>query len=124
MRKRIWHADDYFPNMGKRLDMDSQVVTLPTERVPLTWNFNHERQYGWVINIQREGDEIWGDLELHDPKDEEGLTELFENNDVRLGGFYKDVDQNPEGTQVLNCSLASVSVVLNPLYGANPGASI
>lgn len=118
MRKRIWHENDFFPNMGKRLDMDPRVVTLPSDKVPLFWNFNQEKLYGWVTNVQLEDGEIWGDLEFKDNNDEESVEELFENDDVRLGGYYADVEERAK--QVTKCTLRSVSLVLEPIYGANP----
>lgn len=109
MRRPIWKKEDFFLIGGQRIDMDPAVVELK-DGLPLVWGYDFERQpIGKVNDIRFEDGEITGDVELFDQALEEVL---LESGSCRLGGFYKSVEKNEDGTVVLKASLKAVSVVL------------
>lgn len=135
MRLPIWKKDDIFEIGARRIDMDPAVVELPEGVTPLTWNYQDDTIIGKVNNIRLEDGEILGDLEIKDDVRYEmidgvptgvivGTTrsliyEMIHHGDVRLGGFYSNIEQKND--RVLKAKLRSVSVILE---WKNPGAKI
>lgn len=118
MKIKIWQEDDYFNFLGgPRIDMDPIVVECKEEPLPLTWNFDWEREpIGLVSNIRIEDGELVGDLEWiegnTDFNDEK--WETFKEF-CRFGGYYSHVVRKvlSDGQEhVASGVLAGVSIVM------------
>lgn len=112
MRYPIWKKDDFFYPQGLetgRIDMDAEAVTLPTERLPITWMFNLDRPkfYGHASDFKLEDHEITCEVEWITPEVDDNTMEIL---DVRLGGYYTEVERR--ANVVTSCVLKGVSVMM------------
>lgn len=114
MRYPIWKKDDYFHHhMSHRIDMDPAVVELPDKPVPLTWQYDWERPpIGMVTDVKFEDGEISGEIEWLTVNGETWTDEMFEELEVRLGGFYTKVYKSADNKHVTACYLQAVSIML------------
>lgn len=123
MRNKIWEKDDFFMIGGKRIDMDPSVVELPTEPIPLVWQYDFGRipPHGLVFDIRLEDEEITGEPTFYKEEDAWHLYDFFDDGLIRFGGFYNKVVKNDAGTWVTTCKLDAVSI---NLMATMPGAKL
>jgi hypothetical protein len=144
MRHPIWKKDDVFTLVeGDHTDtrvrmiyMDGEIVQLPEEPLPLTWNFDWTmKSEGRVMDLRCEDGEITGEVEffedsqikkmLEGVKGEQTDLEKLAQMEIRLGGYYGDVVRKEDiidGIEhVMEATLRGVSFFIEN-SGANPGA--
>lgn len=113
MRYDIWKKDDFFKLGDQRIDMDPACVELP-EEAHLSWNFDWGAgPYGKVTDIRLEDGVISGEFTFYDPT---WLDEALPEEFFRMGGYYRNIEKNHDGTVVTKCRLHAVAVVLTPVY--------
>lgn len=114
MRHIIWHQDDYFTKgegeLYEKIEMDPNVVELPTEPIPVTISFQFDRaSIGEMVDVRLEDGHITGEVNW-DPT--EGFSDaLIESDDLVFGGFYDQVEKTE--TEILSARLAGVGVLIH-----------
>lgn len=123
MKHKIWKKEDFFLISDERIDMDPAVVEL-VDGIPLVWNFDFNRApYAWVNDIELIDGEIIGEVEWIDPHNYE---QMIKDGDIRLGGYYTQVEKSEDGATVIKCLLKGASLVVSssmPNAHWNPGAN-
>ena len=92
-------------------------IDIP-EKVPLTWNFNHEKVIGFakaikddkglVAKVETFSNEMIG---------VENLNSIFEDGKFGAGGFYTNIKKHNDGSFIVidEAKLCEVSLVLAPV---------
>lgn len=112
MRYVIWDKGDYFEdNFGgdelTRYTMESAVVELPSDPIPLTFWFDNVEPVGRVVDIRLEDGDITGEIVWapDSPISDEGVKD----SNLVFSGGYRDVER--AGTVIFNAALFMVAVL-------------
>ena len=101
--------NDIFPN--------TCIIDIP-EKVPLTWNFDHEKVIG-IAEVSRDELGLTARAELFS-NERIGINDIssvFENGRIGSGGFYNKVKMHSDGSfKVIDeATLREVALVLAPV---------
>ena len=108
-----------FNNVSKNGDIFSKdcKIDIP-EKVPLTWNFNHEKVIGFA-NVTKDDKGLIAKAETFSNEmiEVEDLSSIFEDGKFGAGGFYTNVKMhNNESSIVVNeAKLREVALVSEPV---------
>ena len=108
-----------FNNVNKSGDIFSKdcKIDIP-EKVPLTWNFNHEQVIGFA-NVTKDDKGLVARAETFSNEmiGIEDLSSIFKDGKIGAGGFYTNVKMhNNESSIVVDeAKLREVALVLAPV---------
>ena len=101
--------NDIFPN--------TCIIDIP-EKVPLTWNFDHEKVIG-IAEVSRDELGLTARAELFSNEriGIDDMSSVFENGGISSGGFYNKVKMHSDGSfKVIDeATLREVALVLAPV---------
>ena len=88
------------------------------EKVPLTWEFNHEQVIGFA-NVMRDDRGLVAKAETFSNEviGVEDLSSIFEDGKIGAGGFYINVKKHSDGSFIVvdEAKLREVALVLDPV---------
>ena len=108
-----------FNNVSKNGDIFSKdcKIDIP-EKVPLTWNFNHEKVIGFA-NVTKDDKGLIAKAETFSNEmiGVEDLSSIFEDGKFGAGGFYTNVKMHNNGLSIVvnEAKLREVALVSNPV---------
>ena len=108
-----------FNNVSKNGDIFSKdcKIDIP-EKVPLTWNFNHEKVIGFA-NVTKDDKGLSAKAETFSNEmiGVEDLSSIFEDGKFGAGGFYTNVKMHNNGSSIVvnEAKLREVALVSNPV---------
>ena len=92
-----------FNNVSKNGDIFSKdcKIDIP-EKVPLTWNFNHEKVIGFA-NVTKDDKGLSAKAETFSNEmiGVEDLSSIFEDGKFGAGGFYTNVKMHNNGSSIV-----------------------
>ena len=92
-------------------------IDIP-EKVPLTWEFNHEQVIGFVkVTKDDKGLVAKAETFSNEMIDVEDLSSIFEDGKFGAGGFYTNVKKHNDGSFIVvdEAKLREVALVLDPV---------
>ena len=108
-----------FNNVSKNGDIFSKdcKIDIP-EKVPLTWNFNHEKVIGFA-NVTKDDKGLSAKAEtfFNEMIGVEDLSSIFEDGKFGAGGFYTNVKMHNNGLSIVvnEAKLREVALVSDPV---------
>ena len=108
-----------FNNVSKNGDIFSKdcKIDIP-EKVPLTWNFNHEKVIGFA-NVTKDDKGLIAKAETFSNEmiGVEDLSSIFEDGKFGAGGFYTNVKMHNNGLSIVvnEAKLREVALVSDPV---------
>ena len=108
-----------FNNVSKNGDIFSKdcKIDIP-EKVPLTWNFNHEKVIGFA-NVTKDDKGLSAKAETFSNEmiGVEDLSSIFEDGKFGAGGFYTNVKMHNNGSSIVvnEAKLCEVALVSDPV---------
>ena len=108
-----------FNNVIKNGDIFSKdcKIDIP-EKVPLTWNFNHEKVIGFA-NVTKDDKGLIAKAETFSNEKIviEDLSSIFEDGKFGAGGFYTNVKMHNNGLSIVvnEAKLREVALVSDPV---------
>ena len=108
-----------FNNVSKNGDIFSKdcKIDIP-EKVPLTWNFNHEKVIGFA-NVTKDDKGLIAKAETFSNEMivVEDLSSIFEDGKFGAGGFYTNVKMHNNGLFIVvnEAKLREVALVSEPV---------
>ena len=108
-----------FNNVSKNGDIFSKncKIDIP-EKVPLTWNFNHEKVIGFA-NVTKDDKGLIAKAETfsNEMTGVEDLSSIFEDGKFGAGGFYTNVKMHNNGSSIVvnEAKLREVALVSDPV---------
>ena len=108
-----------FNTVSKNGDIFSKdcKIDIP-EKVPLTWNFNHEKVIGFA-NVTKDDKGLSAKAETFSNEmiGVEDLSSIFEDGKFGAGGFYTNVKMHNNGSSIVvnEAKLREVALVSNPV---------
>ena len=108
-----------FNNVSKNGDIFSKdcKIDIP-EKVPLTWNFNHEKVIGFA-NVTKDDKGLSAKAETFSNEmiGVEDLSSIFEDGKFGAGGFYTNVKMHKNGSSIVvnEAKLCEVALVSDPV---------
>ena len=108
-----------FNNVSKNGDIFSKdcKIDIP-EKVPLTWNFNHEKVIGFA-NVTKDDKGLIAKAETFSNEmiGVEDLSSVFEDGKIGAGGYYNNVKKHSDGSFIVvdEAKLREVALVLDPV---------
>lgn len=105
--------------LTKKRDIFSKdcKIDIP-EKVPLTWDFNHEKAIGFA-NVTKDNKGLIAKAETFSNEmiGVEDLSSVFENGKIGAGGFYSNVKMHNDGSFIVvdEAKLREVALVLAPV---------
>ena len=108
-----------FNTVSKNGDIFSKdcKIDIP-EKVPLTWNFNHEKVIGFA-NVTKDDKGLSAKAETFSNEmiGVEDLSSIFEDGKIGAGGFYTNVKMHNNGSSIVvnEAKLREVALVLAPV---------
>ena len=108
-----------FDNVSKNGDIFSKdcKIDIP-EKVPLTWNFNHEKVIGFA-NVTKDDKGLSAKAETFSNEmiGVEDLSSIFEDGKFGAGGFYTNVKMHNNGSSIVvnEAKLREVALVSEPV---------
>ena len=108
-----------FNNVSKNGDIFSKdcKIDIP-EKVPLTWNFNHEKVIGFA-NVTKDDKGLSAKAETFSNEmiGVEDLSSIFEDGKFGAGGFYTNVKMHNNGSSIVvnEAKLREVALVSEPV---------
>lgn len=108
-----------FNTVSKNGDMFSKdcKIDIP-EKVPLTWNFNHEQVIGFA-NVVKDDKGLVARAETFSNEmiGIEDLSSIFKDGKIGAGGYYTNVKMhiNRSPIVVYEAKLSEVALVLDPV---------
>ena len=108
-----------FNNVSKNGDIFSKdcKIDIP-EKVPLTWNFNHEKVIGFA-NVTKDDKGLIAKAETFSNEiiGVEDLSSIFEDGKFGTGGFYTNVKKHSDGSFIVvdEAKLREIALVLDPV---------
>ena len=108
-----------FNNVSKNGDIFSKdcKIDIP-EKVPLTWNFNHEKVIGFA-NVTKDDKGLIAKAETFSNEmiGVEDLSSIFEDGKFGAGGFYTNVKMHNNGSYIVvnEAKLREVALVSDPV---------
>ena len=92
-------------------------IDIP-EKVPLTWNFNHEKVIGFA-NVTKDDKGLIAKAETFSNEmiGVEDLSSIFEDGKFGAGGFYTNVKMHNNGLSIVvnEAKLREVALVSDPV---------
>ena len=108
-----------FNTVNKNGDIFSKdcKIDIP-EKVPLTWNFNHEKVIGFA-NVTKDDKGLSAKAETFSNEmiGVEDLSSIFEDGKFGAGGFYTNVKMHNNGSSIVvnEAKLREVALVSDPV---------
>ena len=108
-----------FNNVSKNGDLFSKdcKIDIP-EKVPLTWNFNHEKVIGFA-NVTKDDKGLSAKAETFSNEmiGVEDLSSIFEDGKFGAGGFYTNVKMHNNGSSIVvnEAKLRELALVSDPV---------
>ena len=108
-----------FNTVSKNGDIFSKdcKIDIP-EKVPLTWNFNHEKIIGFA-NVTKDDKGLSAKAETFSNEmiGVEDLSSIFEDGKFGAGGFYTNVKMHNNGSSIVvnEAKLREVALVSDPV---------
>ena len=108
-----------FNNVSKNGDIFSKdcKIDIP-EKVPLTWNFNHEKVIGFA-NVTKDDKGLSAKAETFSNEiiGVEDLSSIFKDGKFGAGGFYTNVKMHNNGSSIVvdKAKLREVALVSDPV---------
>ena len=108
-----------FNTVSKNGDIFSKdcKIDIP-EKVPLTWNFNHEKVIGFA-NVTKDDKGLVAKAETFSNEmiGVEDLSSIFEDGKIGAGGFYTNVKMHNNGSSIVvnEAKLREVALVSDPV---------
>ena len=108
-----------FNNVSKNGDIFSKdcKIDIP-EKVPLTWNFNHEQIIGFA-NVTKDDKGLSAKAETFSNEmiGVEDLSSIFEDGKFGAGGYYSNVKMHNNGSSIVvnEAKLREVALVSDPV---------
>ena len=108
-----------FNNVSKNGDIFSKdcKIDIP-EKVPLTWNFNHEQIIGFA-NVTKDDKGLSAKAETFSNEmiGIEDLSSIFEDGKFGAGGYYSNVKMHNNGSSIVvnEAKLREVALVSDPV---------
>ena len=108
-----------FNTVSKNGDIFSKdcKIDIP-EKVPLTWNFNHEKVIGFA-NVTKDDKGLVARAETFSNEmiGVEDLSSIFEDGKIGAGGFYSNVKMHNNGSSIVvnEAKLREVALVSDPV---------
>ena len=108
-----------FNTVSKNGDIFSKdcKIDIP-EKVPLTWNFNHEKVIGFA-NVTKDDKGLSAKAETFSNEmiGVEDLSSIFEDGKIGAGGFYTNVKMHNNGSSIVvnEAKLREVALVSDPV---------
>ena len=108
-----------FDTVNKNRDIFSKdcKIDIP-EKVPLTWDFNHEQVIGFA-NVTKDDKGLNAKAETFSNEmiGVENLSSLFEDGKFGAGGFYTNVKKHSDGSFIVveEAKLREVALVIAPV---------
>ena len=108
-----------FNTVSKNGDIFSKdcKIDIP-EKVPLTWNFNHEKVIGFA-NVTKDDKGLSAKAETFSNEmiGVEDLSSIFEDGKIGAGGFYTNVKMHNNGSSIVvdKAKLREVALVSDPV---------
>ena len=108
-----------FETVNKNRDIFPKTckIDIP-EKVPLTWDFNHEKIIGFA-NVTKDDKGLIAKAETFSNEmiGVEDLSSVFENGKFGAGGFYTNVKKHSDGSFIVvdEAKLYEVALVLAPV---------
>ena len=108
-----------FNTVSKNGDIFSKdcKIDIP-EKVPLTWNFNHEKVIGFA-NVTKDDKGLSAKAETFSNEmiGVEDLSSIFEDGKFGAGGFYTNVKMHNNGSSIVvnEAKLREVALVSDPV---------
>ena len=108
-----------FDTVNKNRDIFSKdcKIDIP-EKVPLTWNFNHEKVIGFAEVIKDDkGLVAKAETFSNEMIGVEDLSSVFEDGKIGAGGYYTHVKKHSDGSFIVvdEAKLREVALVLDPV---------
>ena len=104
-------------NNGKDIFSKDCKIDIP-EKVPLTWNFNHEQVIGFA-NVIKDDKGLIARAETFSNGiiGVEDLSSVFEDGKFGAGGFYTNVKMHNNGSSIVvnEAKLREVALVSDPV---------
>lgn len=93
-------------------------ITIP-EKVPLEWDFQHEKIIG-IAEVIKDNLGLIAKAEIipNAHINEDGIKSIFENGKFGAGGFYNRVQKHSDGSFIIidEATLRSIALVLAPVH--------
>ena len=108
-----------FNNVSKNGDIFSKdcKIDIP-EKVPLTWNFNHNQVIGFA-NVTKDNKGLSAKAETFSNEiiELEDLSSIFKDGKIGAGGFYTNVKMHNNGSSIVvdKAKLCEVALVSDPV---------
>ena len=108
-----------FDTVNKNRDIFSKdcKIDIP-EKVPLTWDFNHEKVIGFA-NVTKDNKGLVARAETFSNEiiGVEDLSSIFEDGKIGAGGYYTNVKKHSDGSFIVvdEAKLREVALVLAPV---------
>lgn len=108
-----------FNNVSKNGDIFSKdcKIDIP-EKVPLTWNFNHEQIIGFA-NVTKDDKGLVARAETfsNEKVGVEDLSSIFKDGKFGAGGYYSNVKMHNNTSSIVvdEAKLREVALVLDPV---------
>ena len=108
-----------FNTVSKNGDIFSKdcKIDIP-EKVPLTWNFNHEKVIGFA-NVTKDDKGLSAKAETFSNEmiGVEDLSSIFEDGKFGAGGYYTNVKMHNNGSSIVvnEAKLREVALVSDPV---------
>ena len=108
-----------FNNVSKNGDIFSKdcKIDIP-EKVPLTWNFNHNQVIGFA-NVTKDNKGLSAKAETFSNEiiELEDLSSIFKDGKIGAGGFYTNVKMHNNGSSIVvnEAKLREVALVSDPV---------
>lgn len=108
-----------FDTVNKNRDIFSKdcKIDIP-EKVPLTWDFNHEQVIGFAnVTKDDKGLVVRAETFSNEMIGVENLSSLFEDGKFGAGGFYTNVKKHSDGSFIVveEAKLREVALVIAPV---------
>ena len=108
-----------FNNVSKNGDIFSKDCKFDIpEKVPLTWNFNHEKVIGFA-NVTKDDKGLSAKAETFSNEmiGVEDLSSIFEDGKFGAGGFYTNVKMHNNGSYIVvnEAKIREVALVSEPV---------
>ena len=108
-----------FDTVNKNRDIFSKdcEIDIP-EKVPLTWNFNHEQVIGFAeVTQDNKGLVARAETFSNEMIGVGDLNSVFEDGKIGAGGFYTNVKKHSDGSFIVvdESKLREVALVLAPV---------
>ena len=108
-----------FDTVNNNRDIFSKTCTIDIpEKVPLTWDFNHEKVIGFAnVTKDDKGLVVKAETFSNEMIGVEDLSSIFEDGKFGAGGFYTNVKKHSDGSFIIvdEAKLREVALVLAPV---------